>query len=123
MTDKNLKVSKSPLVTSIIFSAINVVAAIFYTIFAIEALPIALNPDRGLEGLGLAFLLIFLVILAVIIIFCGLFATFKAAKYNDSLKDKNKAAISLIVFNFILVFGSFLFLILLIMMMSNNNAN
>ena len=121
MTGENNKVSKSPLITSYIFTILNVIAAAFYVYFAIEALPIAMNPERGLEGIGLALLLIFMVGITILIIIFGLISTFKAAKYNDSLKKKNSTAIMLIIFNFAMIFGTVLFLLFLILTTSKNN--
>ena len=92
MTGENNKVSKSPLITSFIFTILNVIAAACYVYFAIEALPIAMNPERGLEGIGLALLLIFMVGITILIIIFGLVSTFKAAKYNDSLERKSNTA-------------------------------
>ena len=65
MENTNLQVSKAPLVVSIVFTSINTILMTLYIWMSIVALPIAFNPNRGTEGIGLAIALIFMFIFGI----------------------------------------------------------
>ena len=86
MENTNLEVSKAPLVVSIIFTSINTIFFILYTWMCIAAWPIAFNPDRGPEGLGLAFALIFMLIYGIGILIFSAVSIPTALCYNKKTK-------------------------------------
>ena len=87
MRNKRYKVSKAPLVVSIIFTSLNLIAAAVFACFAAISLPLAFNPERGTEGLGLAIGIVIMAISGIIILILGIIGSLCGLKYYNSNKS------------------------------------
>ena len=98
MTNENNSISKTSIIVSTIFSSLNLIIVAFYAYFSILALPIALDPNPGAEGLGLAVAIILMIILLIPMTIFGLISAITASRYNK-LTYGSKWAKTLMVFN------------------------
>ena len=80
--DEIKSASKVSIVVSTIFSVLNLALTIYYAYWAILAIPIAFNPNPGMEGLGLAVAIIMLLITGAAMLVVGLIAILTANRYN-----------------------------------------
>ena len=84
MNNGNKPVSKAPLIASAVFSAFNLIFATIYGYFSVLAIPIAFNPNPGVDGIGLAVAIIIMLITGAAILLFGLIATLTAKKYKKT---------------------------------------
>ena len=68
MTENTYTISKKPLIASIVFTIINVIAAVFYFIFGIESLKLIYSKDNGLEALAIIAFLAYMIISGIVMV-------------------------------------------------------
>ena len=107
--DEIKSASKVSIVVSTIFSVLNLALTIYYAYWAILAIPIAFNPNPGMEGLGLAVAIIMLLITGAAMLVIGLIAILTANRYN-TLTYGSSWAQTLKFFNIIAILAAIIVL-------------
>ena len=100
--ENTYSISRKPLIVSIVFTVINVIAAIFYFIFGAESLKLIYGTENGIEALAIIVFLIYMIILGIVMLISGIVASFFALKYND-ITGGNATAKILFILNVCLI--------------------